>query len=90
MDFNFDVNIDDMDYRVFVYGYIFSRQAPVCDNPSSVNYSDCGDFAEFEDVIICPILHKDDKELICTPVPDDSCLYKDQRIIDKICEYGEK
>ena len=47
---------DDTPVQITVINYTPARHSPICSNPSSPFYSDCGDDAEFDTYVVKNLL----------------------------------
>ena len=76
---------EDLEIIIEVYGFIPSRPAPSCSNPSDFNFSDPGDDAEWQEVKFYYLV--DDKKVEITDKL--FCEYLESVYRDDIIEMGE-
>jgi hypothetical protein len=93
-DFEFTMtkSFSNSEVEIFVQVKNFTpeRPAPACSNPSSPLYSDSGDSAEFEDLIINMIIVADQGKVFFIPLTDDLFLFIQGEIIEEVFKRGEK
>ena len=95
IDFKFrakmSLNNDDhmTNLLIEVDGFTPSRPAPVCNNPSSPLFSDCGDDPDFEEYRVYAILNDDGEETF-TELSDDMLSEIEEDIIERIFEFGDE
>lgn len=94
--FNFEFIIEKefknsyVEIFINVKNYIPTRPAPICSNPSSPAFSDCGDDPEFEDYTANILILTEQGQIFFVPLPDDLHDVLETEIIDEIFKRGDK